>query len=207
MGEIINVSGLVPVVETVIADTTAVVSTINTVAADITKTSSSIKTVILYATLAVVAIWFLFNHGCIHLPSFNIAPTIVNSVASVKVSDTTVTYLTNTKNAKPITVYKPFESSPTLINGKLTIPHLGFCFEPQLSYSFTIADQLRPYLSARVIYLDNFGFDLGINDRRGFAGISCRIPVINACTISAGESLSYQLVPEPYAGLSIQLAL
>lgn len=179
-----------------------VINDVKTVANDVTKSTSSIKVISLLVLVGILV--FAVLKGCnlisIGLPK----PTVVNGVSSVKVSTDTVTYTVNGKKTK---VYKPIESVPSIVNNKLTIPHFGLCLEPFIGYSLTSSDSFRPYLSFRVIYWNQAGLQLGLNDRRSFIGLDYRLPIVNLLTISAGESISYTLSPEPYIALNAQISL
>lgn len=184
----------------------------------VTKTVSSVSSTIklIMAVIALGSVIFGLSKGCscIHLPNLQVAPTKITNANpnNIVVAPNSVTYtpaVTKANpNPKPVTVYKPIEA-PILVNGDtIIIPHLGFCLEPFVGYSFTIQDQLRPYVAARLIYWNQAGLQLGLNDRRVFAGLDYRLPIADLMIFALGVSSPYGDISfQPYAGLDIQLSL
>lgn len=186
--------------------------------AKVADTTSNIRTIIklggtLISTLGIILSLF---KGCSFLPSLpKIAPTKITNIDTTKTITTTATSVTytplaTTTNPKPraITIKKAIEAKVLFNNGQVTITHFGFCMEPFVGYTLTIADGLRPYLAGRFIYLDDLGIQAGINDRRGFLGIDWRLPKpVNLVTFAGGESISFTGNLDLYIALAIQIGL
>lgn len=114
---------------------------------------------------------------------------------------------TQNPHPTPTKIPKPIEGSVTNINGVIKVQNIGFCFEPFIGYQYTLGADARPYLSARLIYDDNLGVQVGVNDERAFLGFDYRLPVLNLLTVAAGESMSYTANLAPYVALNAELSL
>lgn len=206
-------SGLVPEIITPIHEIVQTASNIEKTVQSTNSLTTKIMVVIVCITLLIA---FLKFRGClpsINLPGLNPGPTVVKNTDTTKPITQTPTRIIYTPkpsktnpNPTSIIINKPVESTTTIKNGNITVQNSGFVIEPKLGYSLTL-DGFRPYLSARIFFVRNYGIEIGANDQRAFLGVDYRLPILNMLFIAGGGSISYLGQLSPYLAANVQLAL
>lgn len=93
------------------------------------------------------------------------------------------------KVGKPVTLYYPPESNPSIKpGGQVVTPQWGLCCLPKAGACLVLEDISGLDISAvfRLAYWKRFGFEAGASTAGPMAGVDMRLPVLNALTVSAG---------------------
>ena len=170
---------------------------------------NNIKIIVIVLGAIFIILGVLKGCSCFpHIP-FKIGDTTIKDADPTKPAIITATYISYTpKNGKPVKVSKPVEGKVTIENGTIKIQNSGLVFVPKLGAIYSFGDKdLEWTIGARLIFVSSFGFEAMLNDRRLFAGIDFRDPILNSLTTSVGLSTPYKSLGQisPYLGEEVTL--